>query len=87
MYFLPLQMIEKQRQKGHVSDEVLLKCYQVYSQEMVNLHMGQGLDICWHKNLGAGKSFFSSFIHSFIFFSFFLFPNKKIRNLLLMNIY
>jgi len=32
-----------------VTNEILLRCYQLYSQEMLNVHLGQGLDIYWHQ--------------------------------------
>ncbi len=48
MYFLPLRVLEE---KGHLfSPEVILQCYQIYSQEMIKLHMGQGIDIHWHSH-------------------------------------
>lgn len=28
--------------------DTILKCYELYSQDLVNLHLGQGLDISWH---------------------------------------
>lgn len=46
MYFLPLRVL---RDKAHLlSPDTLRKCYEVYSHEMLNVHLGQGLDICWH---------------------------------------
>eukprot|EP01124_Arcella_intermedia_P032867 TRINITY_DN774_c0_g1_i1.p1 TRINITY_DN774_c0_g1~~TRINITY_DN774_c0_g1_i1.p1 ORF type:complete len:451 (-),score=78.11 TRINITY_DN774_c0_g1_i1:342-1511(-) len=56
LYFLPLLIFKEYREQKKVSDEVLLKCYELYSQELLNVHLGQGLDIHWHqgkKNPGA----------------------------------
>eukprot|EP01114_Cavostelium_apophysatum_P017196 TRINITY_DN504_c0_g1_i1.p1 TRINITY_DN504_c0_g1~~TRINITY_DN504_c0_g1_i1.p1 ORF type:complete len:386 (+),score=86.71 TRINITY_DN504_c0_g1_i1:164-1321(+) len=45
MYFLPLRVL---RERVDLPKEVMLKCYETYSTEMLTLHLGQGLDICWH---------------------------------------
>lgn len=63
MYFLPLAVLRDKR--GKLSERVLNCCYEVYSQEMINLHAGQGslsylqplltfvgLDIGWHNGYG-----------------------------------
>jgi geranylgeranyl pyrophosphate synthase len=50
MYFLPLAVLRDKR--GKLSERVLNSCYEVYSQEMINLHAGQGLDIGWHNGYG-----------------------------------
>eukprot|EP01117_Protostelium_nocturnum_P001148 TRINITY_DN1146_c0_g1_i1.p1 TRINITY_DN1146_c0_g1~~TRINITY_DN1146_c0_g1_i1.p1 ORF type:complete len:388 (-),score=127.85 TRINITY_DN1146_c0_g1_i1:48-1211(-) len=46
MYFLPLRVLEEK--KKTLPSEVILQCYETYTQEMINVHVGQGLDICWH---------------------------------------
>jgi len=46
MYFLPLRVLAEK--KKTMPAEVVLKCYEVYAQDMINVHVGQGLDICWH---------------------------------------
>lgn len=46
MYFLPLRVIDAFANR--LPPQTLLECYQIYAQEMMNLHIGQGLDICWH---------------------------------------
>lgn len=46
MYFLPLLSLAK---KKVVPDSVLVKAYETYMQEMVNLSYGQAFDIWWHK--------------------------------------
>jgi len=52
MYFLPFQIFRDYRKNGLVSDSMLLKCYELYGQELTNVHLGQGLDILWHKGTG-----------------------------------
>lgn len=49
MYYLPLlPLIEK---KKEVAKERLCKIYEIYSQEMINLSLGQAMDIAWHRGL------------------------------------
>ncbi len=49
MYYLPLlPLIEKRNQ---VSVETLRDIYEVYVQEMINLSMGQAMDIAWHRGI------------------------------------
>ncbi|MFH1978411.1 MAG: polyprenyl synthetase family protein, partial [Candidatus Aenigmatarchaeota archaeon] len=47
MYFLPLLVFL--RNKDKIDQDMLMKAYYVYSQEMINLSVGQGIDIWWHK--------------------------------------
>jgi len=47
LYFLPLSALIKNRKK--IKDEILVKAYECYIQEMTNLGLGQGTDIYWHK--------------------------------------
>jgi len=47
MYFLPLIVFKNN--KNNLKPDVLLRAYDVYAQEMTNLHLGQGTDIFWHK--------------------------------------
>jgi len=54
MYFLPLRVL-KERQKNGLSDDVILKCYETYSAEMLTLHLGQGLDIWWHSKKSTSE--------------------------------
>lgn len=49
MYFFPLRVLRDRR--SQLPAEVLLECYEVYCSEMLNLHLGQGLDISWHSTL------------------------------------
>jgi geranylgeranyl diphosphate synthase type I len=49
MYYLPLlPLMEKRTQ---VPSETLRDIYEVYVQEMINLSMGQAMDIAWHRGL------------------------------------
>jgi geranylgeranyl pyrophosphate synthase len=47
MYFLPTLAFIKN--KGNFDDKTLLKAYEVFLQEMINIHIGQAIDIQWHK--------------------------------------
>jgi geranylgeranyl pyrophosphate synthase len=47
MYFLPTLAFIKNRKS--FDDKVLLTAYEIFSQEMINIHIGQGMDIWWHK--------------------------------------
>lgn len=47
LYFLPLITLIKNKNK--FKPEVLNRAYEVCIQEMINLHLGQGTDIYWHK--------------------------------------
>ena len=49
MYYLPLLPLMKNRDK--LSAEKLSKIYEVYVLEMINLSLGQAMDIAWHKGL------------------------------------
>ncbi len=47
LYFLPLLALIKN--KTQFEPEILLRTCQTYIQEMINIHLGQGTDIYWHK--------------------------------------
>ncbi len=49
MYYLPLLPIMAQR--AELTPEVQRDVYEVYIQEMINLSMGQAMDIAWHRDL------------------------------------
>ena len=49
MYYLPLLPLMEKRDK--ISPETLSKIYEVYVQEMINLSMGQAMDITWHRGI------------------------------------
>lgn len=46
MYFLPLLALIKNKEK--YCKETLLKAFEIYAQEMINIHVGQAYDIYWH---------------------------------------
>jgi len=47
LYFLPLITLIKSKNK--FKPRVLAKAYRIYAQDMINIHLGQGTDIYWHK--------------------------------------
>jgi geranylgeranyl diphosphate synthase type I len=47
LYFFPLLALIKNKHK--FKPEIVLRAYEVYNQEMMNIHLGQGTDIFWHK--------------------------------------
>ena len=47
LYFLPLITLIKN--KNRFKPKVLARAYKVYAQDMINIHLGQGTDIYWHK--------------------------------------
>jgi geranylgeranyl pyrophosphate synthase len=48
MYFLPLMILKKDR--PNVSSENVKKIYELYIKTMINLSLGQAMDIAWHKS-------------------------------------
>ncbi len=49
MYYLPLLPLMAQR--AELSPEMQRDVYEVYVQEMINLSMGQAMDIAWHRGI------------------------------------
>jgi len=49
MYFFPLAVFRDYHKNKQVSDALLIRCYELYGQELLNVHLGQGLDIHWHQ--------------------------------------
>lgn len=47
MYYLPLLVLIKNRNK--FKPEIVIRAYETYIQEMINIGLGQGTDIYWHK--------------------------------------
>jgi geranylgeranyl diphosphate synthase type I len=47
LYFFPLLALIKNKDK--FKPEIMIRVYEVYNQEMMNIHLGQGTDIFWHK--------------------------------------
>lgn len=54
MYYLPLLPIMVNRSK--LSAETQRDVYEIYVQEMINLSMGQAMDIAWHKSIANADS-------------------------------
>ena len=52
LYYLPLKAILSHR--DDIDHEKLLRAYEIYSEEMINVSLGQGMDIYWH-NLEKGN--------------------------------
>jgi geranylgeranyl pyrophosphate synthase len=52
MYYLPLLVLLK----NDFPKDKLLKIYETYSQEMINIHFGQAMDIAWHRGLAGADS-------------------------------
>lgn len=50
MYYLPLAILRRKR--NIIPEKTLIRCYELCSQELLNLHMGQGMDIWWHGEKG-----------------------------------
>ena len=50
LYFLPLAVFRRAR--IHFDSETLNRAYDVYGQEMTNIHLGQAMDIYWHRGHG-----------------------------------
>jgi len=48
MYFFPLLVLRELREQKGVPLETLVRSHELYEQEMINLHVGQALDIWWH---------------------------------------
>jgi geranylgeranyl diphosphate synthase type I len=54
MYYLPLlPLMEK---KAAIQPEKLRDLYEVYVQEMINLSMGQAMDIAWHRGIASADN-------------------------------
>lgn len=49
MYFLPLLTLIKNKDK--LPPKTLNKIYEIYTKEMINLSLGQAMDIAWHRGL------------------------------------
>jgi geranylgeranyl pyrophosphate synthase len=49
MYYLPLLPLMEKREQ--IPSETLRDLYEVYVQEMINLSMGQAMDIAWHRGI------------------------------------
>lgn len=49
MYFLPLLTLIKNRNK--LPPRTFNKIYEIYTKEMINISLGQAMDIAWHRGL------------------------------------
>ena len=49
MFYLPLLPVIKNRHK--LSKDKIIKLYEIYVQEMINVGFGQAMDIAWHRGL------------------------------------
>jgi geranylgeranyl pyrophosphate synthase len=54
MYYMPLLVLMTKEVK--LSAEVLCGIYEIYVQEMINLSMGQAMDIAWHRGLANANN-------------------------------
>jgi len=54
MYYLPLLPLMEKR--AMISADTLRDLYEVYVQEMINLSMGQAMDIAWHRGIANADS-------------------------------
>ncbi len=54
MYYLPLLPLMEKRET--IQPEKLRDLYEVYTQEMINLSMGQAMDIAWHKGIAKADN-------------------------------
>ncbi len=54
MYYLPLTALLKN--KGKFDDKILSKVYKIYVEEMIDVSMGQALDIAWHRGLANANN-------------------------------
>ncbi|MBI4895817.1 MAG: polyprenyl synthetase family protein [Candidatus Aenigmarchaeota archaeon] len=47
MFFLPIKVFMTHKEK--LTKDQTIKLYEIYTQEMINVCLGQGMDISWHK--------------------------------------
>ena len=47
LYFIPLLILIKNKER--LGKDKLVKLYEIYAEEMINLSLGQAMDIWWHK--------------------------------------
>jgi geranylgeranyl pyrophosphate synthase len=58
MYYLPL--VPLMEQKNRLPAEKLRDIYEIYVQEMINLSIGQAMDIAWHRGLANADEIIES---------------------------
>ncbi|MBI5346992.1 MAG: polyprenyl synthetase family protein [Candidatus Aenigmarchaeota archaeon] len=54
MYFLPLLVLMKNRSR--LDKDRIIRAYEIYTQEMINISFGQAMDIAWHKGIANADS-------------------------------
>jgi len=54
MYYLPLLTLLKNRDR--LAADKLVRIYEIYAGEMINLSLGQAMDIAWHKGLADANN-------------------------------
>lgn len=54
MYFLPLLVLLKNKEK--YTREMIIKAYEIITQEMIKVSFGQAMDIAWHKDIASDIS-------------------------------
>jgi geranylgeranyl pyrophosphate synthase len=54
MYYLPLLPLIKNR--NQIKPDILIKAYEIYISEMINLSFGQAMDIAWHKGIAKADA-------------------------------
>lgn len=58
MYYLPLLTLIKNRDK--LGADKLSRVYEIYASEMINLSLGQAMDIAWHRGLANADQLLES---------------------------
>lgn len=54
LYFLPLLSLIKNGKE--FDDTTIKKVYEIYIQEMINIHFGQAMDIAWHNGMANANN-------------------------------
>ncbi len=54
IYFLPALSFIKNR--DNFGEKILLRAWEAYAQELINIHSGQGMDIIWHNGKSAADN-------------------------------
>ncbi|NKB72351.1 MAG: polyprenyl synthetase family protein [Candidatus Latescibacteria bacterium] len=54
MYYLPL--LSFLRKRALIEATTMVRAYEAYSQELINIHLGQGMDISWHRGMAGADT-------------------------------
>ncbi len=54
MYYIPLLLLKERRKE--LGEQAVLRAYEAYAEEMINVSVGQALDIWWHKGKSSSVS-------------------------------